>query len=240
VTTCPGCGSENSGRFCPDCGMPLAQLCPQCGATVDAEHKFCAACGTPVAAGQPDVGRPPGPVSIGDIGLVKGTLDASTHIGAQTNITGPVTLHVQVSQPLVEDVVRRGRQLLAAGAYRDATRVLKEAHHQAPSNPEIALLRALALLRGRNPDVLRHSVIRQAEACLQAAVQVGETRGPALVILGVIKHDHYVTNGMSEGQPTLREIAHDLRTIQFSPTDRQLLLHVKASARAKELLGIHW
>jgi len=108
---CPSCGCTSTGRFCPNCGTPLAQLCPQCGMPVDAEHRFCANCGAPVTAPSPDPERLPGPVTIGDIGLVKGTLDASTHIGTQTNIAGPVTVHMQSPQPQAEQLVIQGRRL---------------------------------------------------------------------------------------------------------------------------------
>ena len=45
--TCPGCGRKipAKGRFCPECGTPLAKKCPKCNAAIDGEPRFCPECG---------------------------------------------------------------------------------------------------------------------------------------------------------------------------------------------------
>jgi len=45
--TCPGCGSRipARGRFCPECGIPLAKKCPKCNAAIEGEPRFCPECG---------------------------------------------------------------------------------------------------------------------------------------------------------------------------------------------------
>jgi hypothetical protein len=47
--TCPACGAaiSASGKFCPECGKPLAaeKTCTECGATMPAPAKFCPDCG---------------------------------------------------------------------------------------------------------------------------------------------------------------------------------------------------
>ena len=48
--TCPACNAAvSSGKFCAECGKPLApekRFCPSCGVEVGAKAKFCAGCGT--------------------------------------------------------------------------------------------------------------------------------------------------------------------------------------------------
>lgn len=46
---CPKCGASTpSGKFCIECGAPLANKCPNCGADVPAGGKFCIECGTKI------------------------------------------------------------------------------------------------------------------------------------------------------------------------------------------------
>ena len=44
---CPGCGSRipAGGRFCPECGIPLAKKCPKCSAAIEGDPRFCPECG---------------------------------------------------------------------------------------------------------------------------------------------------------------------------------------------------
>ncbi|MBI3723634.1 zinc ribbon domain-containing protein [bacterium] len=47
---CPHCGARAQGKFCPECGKPLAAAkaeCGKCGAKLAPKAKFCAECGTP-------------------------------------------------------------------------------------------------------------------------------------------------------------------------------------------------
>lgn len=44
---CPKCGKKTpKGKFCMECGHPLANRCPNCGAEVPQGGKFCLECGT--------------------------------------------------------------------------------------------------------------------------------------------------------------------------------------------------
>ena len=44
---CPACGKKTpKGKFCMECGQPLANRCPNCGAEVPQGGKFCLECGT--------------------------------------------------------------------------------------------------------------------------------------------------------------------------------------------------
>ena len=44
---CPACGKKTTkGKFCMECGQPLINKCPNCGAEVPKGGKFCLECGT--------------------------------------------------------------------------------------------------------------------------------------------------------------------------------------------------
>ncbi|MBR6156094.1 MAG: zinc ribbon domain-containing protein, partial [Lachnospiraceae bacterium] len=44
---CPSCGKATpKGKFCMECGAPLAKKCPNCGQEVPSGGKFCLECGT--------------------------------------------------------------------------------------------------------------------------------------------------------------------------------------------------
>src|SRR3954452_14080878 len=70
---CPACGAGNPaiGRFCEECGNPLALACASCGTVVAAAQKFCGACGKaladrgvrPAAAGAPHRAAPAVPLA---------------------------------------------------------------------------------------------------------------------------------------------------------------------------------
>jgi membrane protease subunit (stomatin/prohibitin family) len=49
TTECANCHSQvpAGGKFCPECGQPMAKHCTNCNASLSPTAKFCAECGTP-------------------------------------------------------------------------------------------------------------------------------------------------------------------------------------------------
>ena len=46
---CPSCGKKSpKGKFCMECGQPLVNKCPNCGADIPLGGKFCLECGTKI------------------------------------------------------------------------------------------------------------------------------------------------------------------------------------------------
>jgi len=83
MTICAQCNQEGGeGRFCENCGKPLAQerLCPNCGSKIEGRSRFCSECAFLLS--EQDTGasqQAPGGFRAGDIGILKGNIDASTH-----------------------------------------------------------------------------------------------------------------------------------------------------------------
>jgi membrane protease subunit (stomatin/prohibitin family) len=52
TVVCPSCGKNvRDGRFCPECGKPLAEVCSGCGTPVPSGSRFCNNCGARVGGG---------------------------------------------------------------------------------------------------------------------------------------------------------------------------------------------
>ena len=256
---CPHCGVRLQ-RICHRCGMGVdqdASFCPGCGerlssADANTERKSRSAGVDDVGMVKGDldqstkigrqtiIGGPAQSSGTGDVGMVKGNLDQSTNIERQTNIRGSVTINQGAPQPTAAELIRRGHGLLNVRAYSDAAKSLQDALVQSPSEPRASLLLGLALLGGRNPELASPSTIRKAESCLKTAARNVRLRPASVTVLCAIKYDHYVRNGMAEGEPTLEEIVADLRAVRLTESDRQLLKHLDATARAKQLLDIDW
>ena len=225
------------------------KFCPQCGAKLPPNARFCVECGTKIPTGtssSPPKNVSGGHVTLGDVGVLRGNIDASTHvfthIDSQTNIGGDVNYHIiqETRKINPEELRAQGRKLLEAGLYADAIKILKKAVQSDAGNGTGNLLLAIALLQGRYADTHTRWTIREVEANLQSALSSVESRKLALYVLGVVKYDYYVANGQNEGHPTVKEIRNQLKNTSLSWREKILLRHVVASPEAKRFFQKKW
>ena len=141
--------------------------------------------------------------------------------------------------------IQQARLLLDSHLYDEAARLLTDTIRDDPNEPQVRVLYALALLRGRNPEAVSRREIALIEAHLieayQAVVRLQpNTRFVASVALAVVKHDFYIANGMDEGTPSLEQLVDDIRAQPIVLSQQTLLQHVRATRRAKKMLNIDW
>ena len=109
-----------------------------------------------------------------------------------------------------------------------------------PNEPQARLLYALALLRGRNPEMVSRREIEQIEAHLAVARLQPKTQSVASIALAVVKHDFYAANGMDEGTPSLKQLLDDIHAQPILPGEQPLLQHINATRKVRKLLTIDW
>lgn len=232
---CPRCGVQANGRFCASCGARLQQPCAQCGAPLQPDDRFCGECGTQVAVPQDSSSAGnsrSSSVTIGDIGVMRGTIDQSTHahttIGSQMNVTGD--LHLQVSsesEPTYEELMAQGRRSLVSRMYPQAKDSFAHAAQIDPMRAEPLFFLALATLEGNRPKLVGLSTIRKIEKTLEGAIAVDHSCIHAYLLLAIVKEDAYSLNGMSQKSPTSRELL-----VNVSHPDRQKVNEIAAHVRA--------
>lgn len=214
MARCSKCGYEGGSAFCPMCGGQMSLVCPRCGSMLASGFRFCATCGTsldvPPVTGQ---GTNPGRLSIGDVGMVRGSIDASTHItsnvGSQTNFSGPVGdihVHQVPSQPTAHDLLQEGVNSMQARMYNAALECFQAALRKGLSTPDLHFYMALALLGGTRPKLLSLNTIRGIEDYLRVAIQNEPRCDHARVLWALVKQDYYVMNGMFDRSPTVSDL----------------------------------
>lgn len=178
-------------------------------------------------------------MNVGDIGVMRGTIDASTnvhnttHIGSQTNISGPV--HVEVShgprEPTAEEWFARGVQSLQQRQYLQAVDAFAHATQRDPRHADAFFYQALAALQGQRPKLVSLATIRKVEGLLQTAATLRPDCAHASLLWAIVKQDAYVMNGMYDRPPTVKDLLGRVRSIAISPLEA-ILTHVPASGNS--------
>lgn len=233
MAQCPKCGASSNGKFCAQCGAPLPIRCISCGAVITCGHRFCGECGAPAPPDlQSKAGQGSPAVNIGDIGLMRGAIDTSTnihnttHIGSQTNISGP--MHVQISHgpsvPTAEEWFGRGLQSLQQRQYAQAVDAFAHATQRVPNYTDAFFYQAVASLQGQRPKLVSLTAVRKVEGLLQTATVLQPDCAHASLLWAIVKQDAYVMNGMYDRPPTVKELLGRVHSIALNPLEAILTL----------------
>lgn len=220
---CPICGRDSAGKFCPWCGTPL----PETSTSGQGQGGFAISPNVSLEAG-------------GDAIFVRPQIDASVHIGSQTNIAGNLILQIPDTKPSTTpiELMERARYLLHHGMYNDCESTLRQILALDPRYIEAHAYLVPCLLKGRNASQVSQKIVSEVETHLQAIVDAPAWRGFALAAWAILKHDRFVINGMSEGHPQLEDLVAEYKNMSLSPEESSLLRHVNCTSAVRRLLGL--
>lgn len=219
MNRCPQCGRTGDGKFCSECGVEMMTACWSCGQARPVRSKFCSHCSAPseppAAAGSGVTGSN---VRIGDIGVLRGTIDASTHvstsIGSQTNISGPV--HVQYAgkrEPTADEWLERGLTALRGRQYGAALKAFRQVVQLKPALADGYYYLGLAMLQGHRPKLVSLSIVQSVESQLRTATETDSQCTHAYLLWALVKQDAYVLNGMWDRPPTVAQLLNAAKMI---------------------------
>lgn len=195
-------------------------------------HKFCGECGAPVQSDpQPNPSQGSSTVSVGDIGVMRGTIDASTNvhnttsIGTQTNISGPVHIRMdtQNREPTASDLAKKARTALASGNYPAAHKLATQLTEAYPEESVGPYLRALAILKGRRPKILALDEAQTIERLLMSAIHL-ERQAHHLYCLALLRDDFYGANSLRMPSPNPAELVRQADAVPTDPQEVRFML----------------
>lgn len=174
----------------------------------------------------PDASARLSSASIGDIGMVKGNVDFSTHIGSQINVGSGAMVQIEgvPQKTALLDLLARGQSALNTHNYSLALNVLKQATELYPDIAQGWYLLALALLKGRRPKVLALDELRAAEGALLTAISLESSRAHYYYALALLRDDFYRCNGMRMPAPSPVELVSQAETAQMDRSEIKFTL----------------
>jgi hypothetical protein len=172
-------------------------------------------------------------------------------VGSHVNLNSRVAYVIPISKLLeflpeiaenafdpIDDDLQNIREFISLGSYMEAYEKCSKALLGTPNHPMLNLLNVVSLLKGRGADRLHASNMLKIEKHIKTACASPKIRPTALVILGIIKYDRYIVNGLDEGKPSIDELKSDLHNSDFTQVDRNLIKSIKASDGALTYLGL--
>ena len=196
------------------------KFCPQCGARLPANARFCVECGAEIPT--ETLGSPPGhvsggQVSIGDVGVLRGNIDASTHVSthidSQTNIGGDLNIHMGSREPSAEDIFDQSISALQVKNYPLAVHLFEQYTAKNPTDADGFYYLALASFQGNRPKFAQLTTIRTVENALRTATQIDPNCSHAFLLWALIKEDFYVANAMKVPPPAIAELTSRIHSV---------------------------
>jgi DNA-directed RNA polymerase subunit RPC12/RpoP len=185
--------------------------CPKCGSPVEQIDQYCQYCGSKLSfQAQSTENNPRG---VGDVGMVKGNLDQSTHysnttnIGNQVNYSGPVSINISQGRGEISysDLFQKGKSALRMGQFDAANRFFQEAFDKEPDQLNIHFYFALASLQGNRPRLMPLSTINKIERSLRIVIQRLPNCAHIYALWALVVEDYFGMNRMHH-TPTSDEL----------------------------------
>jgi hypothetical protein len=130
------------------------------------------------------------------------------------------------------------RRLLSSGDFQKAIAECEIILEQNSDAHLIHLTAAIAMLKGKGAGTFPTSFIKRIEKHLDNASKNQEIKSTALVIWGIVKHDHYVLHGLYQGEPSLESIRRSLNELGLETVDVDLIELVRTDQITLKALGL--
>ena len=166
----------------------------------------------------------------------------------QASITGNVTnanvilaggdVYFSKPEPALSKLLEDALQALLDNEYKRAEEFCNQILQKDHLHPKANLLSAIAALNGNGTEKMTSTGISLVESRLMHASKHKDTRPTAIAVLGIIKHDHYVVNGIFEGTPTLVQIIEEIKSLNSESIESDLIKKIKTNKITLMKIGL--
>ncbi len=128
--------------------------------------------------------------------------------------------------------------MIASGQFKDAYENCHKVLAKDSSRPLTNLLAAISILNGGIIDKMSQSAIIRIEEHIKKVSEHSNLFPTAMAMLGIIKYEYYVANGLDEKRPSIEEITDILQKSRYHVIDFDLLGFLKPSDISLNKLGV--
>jgi len=135
------------------------------------------------------------------------------------------------SEPKIEILVKRRN-------FKKALEECEKRLEDDPNAPLVHLLTAISILEMKGANNFGTSTVKRVESHLRESMNIPKFRFVSLIIMGLIKYDHYEINGRYQDFPSVREIKREIMGVSLSELELNFVNMIKASPDAFEYFEI--